>query len=67
MVSRNIKEKEFKLCGENGVTPVEVKIGFDGIVMANAKAVVDGESERRVETVKSVPPIFSKASSNRAS
>ncbi|MEM7068740.1 MAG: substrate-binding domain-containing protein [Pseudomonadota bacterium] len=35
--SRRIKEKEFKLCGENGVTPVEVKIGFDGIVMANAK------------------------------
>jgi len=35
--SRRIKEKEFKLCAENGVTPVEVKIGFDGIVMANAK------------------------------
>jgi len=25
--SRRIKEKEFKLCAENGVTPVEVKIG----------------------------------------
>jgi len=36
--SRRIKEKEFKLCKENGVTPVEVKIGFDGIVMANAKS-----------------------------
>ncbi|MEM7290815.1 MAG: substrate-binding domain-containing protein [Pseudomonadota bacterium] len=36
--SRRIKESEFKLCGENGVTPVEVKIGFDGIVMANAKS-----------------------------
>lgn len=36
--SRRIKEKEFKLCADNGVTPVEVKIGFDGIVMANAKA-----------------------------
>ena len=36
--SRRIKEKEFKLCGDNGVTPVEVKIGFDGIVMANAKS-----------------------------
>ena len=36
--SRRIKENEFKLCGENGVTPVEVKIGFDGIVMANSKA-----------------------------
>ena len=36
--SRRIKENEFKLCGENGVTPVEVKIGFDGIVLANSKA-----------------------------
>jgi len=36
--SRRIKEKEFKLCVDNGVTPVEVKIGFDGIVMANAKS-----------------------------
>lgn len=36
--SRRIKENEFKLCVENGVTPVEVKIGFDGIVLANAKS-----------------------------
>lgn len=36
--SRRIKEGEFKLCTENGVTPVEVKIGFDGIVLANAKS-----------------------------
>ncbi len=36
--SRRIKEKEFKLCADNGVTPVEVKIGFDGIVMANSKS-----------------------------
>jgi phosphate transport system substrate-binding protein len=36
--SRRIKEKEFKKCLENGVTPVEVKIGFDGIVLANAKS-----------------------------
>jgi len=36
--SRRIKEGEFKLCKDNGVTPVEVKIGFDGIVMANAKS-----------------------------
>lgn len=39
--SRRIKEGEFKLCTENGVTPVEVKIGFDGIVLANAKSGVD--------------------------
>lgn len=36
--SRRIKENEFKLCVDNGVTPVEVKIGFDGIVLANAKS-----------------------------
>jgi len=36
--SRRIKEKEFTQCVENGVTPVEVKIGFDGIVLANAKS-----------------------------
>lgn len=35
--SRRIKEKEFRKCRENGVTPVEVKVGFDGIVLANAK------------------------------
>lgn len=36
--SRRIKVKEFTKCRENGVTPVEVKIGFDGIVLANSKA-----------------------------
>lgn len=36
--SRRMKEKEFKLCSENGVTDVtEAVVGFDGIVMANAK------------------------------
>jgi len=45
--SRRIKETEFKLCGENGVTPVEVKIGFDGIVMANAKAGPDMDITRK--------------------
>ena len=36
--SRRMKEKEFKQCVENGVTGVtEAIVGFDGIVMANAK------------------------------
>ena len=35
--SRRIKESEFKTCTENGITIVEVKVGFDGIVLANAK------------------------------
>ena len=37
--SRRIKSSEFKMCQDNGVKDVvEVKIGFDGIVMANAKS-----------------------------
>jgi len=34
--SRRIKESEFAKCTENGITITEVKIGFDGIVLANA-------------------------------
>lgn len=33
--SRKIKDAEIDTCMANGVTPVEVKIGFDGIVLAN--------------------------------
>ena len=36
--SRRIKEKEFDTCVSNGVTPVEIKVGFDGIVLANDKS-----------------------------
>jgi phosphate transport system substrate-binding protein len=36
--SRKIKDSERSLCAKSGVTdPVEVKIGYDGIVIANAK------------------------------
>ena len=35
--SRRIKESEFKACKDAGVTPVEIKVGFDGIVMASKK------------------------------
>ena len=35
--SRRIKETEFADCVENGVTPVEIKVGFDGIVLGSAK------------------------------
>jgi phosphate transport system substrate-binding protein len=35
--SRRIKAKEIKLCAENGVEATEVKVGYDGIVIANAK------------------------------
>jgi phosphate transport system substrate-binding protein len=35
--SRRIKDTELEACKTAGVTPVEVKIGFDGIVLASAK------------------------------
>ncbi len=36
--SRRIKPSEFKKCTDAGIGITEVKIGFDGIVLANAKA-----------------------------
>ena len=40
--SRRMKAKEWKLCNENGVTDiVESIVGFDGIVVANAKSGAD--------------------------
>jgi phosphate transport system substrate-binding protein len=37
--SRRIKKSEVELCGKNGVNDVtEIKIGYDGIVFANAKS-----------------------------
>ncbi|MES2907409.1 MAG: PstS family phosphate ABC transporter substrate-binding protein [Pseudomonadota bacterium] len=35
--SRRIKKSEFDDCTKNGATPIEVKIGFDGIVVAGSK------------------------------
>lgn len=36
--SRRMKEKEYKLCADNGVTEItEAVVGYDGIVIANAK------------------------------
>lgn len=39
--SRRIKDTELEACKSAGVTPVEVKIGFDGIVLASAKSSPD--------------------------
>ncbi len=37
--SRRIKKSECEMCAENGVTEVvEIKIGYDGIVLANSKS-----------------------------
>lgn len=35
--SRRMKPEELATCRANGVTPVEVEIGYDGIVLANSK------------------------------
>ncbi len=35
--SRRIKDTELADCQANGVTPVEIKVGFDGIVLGSAK------------------------------
>jgi phosphate transport system substrate-binding protein len=35
--SRRIQDSEFKACTDNGITMTEVKIGYDGIVLASSK------------------------------
>ena len=35
--SRRIKKNEFNQCIENGIDVVEIKVGYDGIVIANSK------------------------------
>ena len=35
--SRAIKKSEIEKCKKNGVTPIEVHVGYDGIVLANSK------------------------------
>ena len=35
--SRRIKKSEFNKCKENGIDVVEIKVGYDGIVIANSK------------------------------
>ncbi|MCY4610295.1 MAG: PstS family phosphate ABC transporter substrate-binding protein [Gammaproteobacteria bacterium] len=46
--SRKIKSREVETCGKNGVGDVtEAKIGYDGIVLANSKAVAPMELTRR--------------------
>lgn len=47
--SRRMKAKEFKLCQDNGVTDIiESIIGFDGIVVANAKGAPDFKLTRAI-------------------
>ncbi len=46
--SRRIKKTEYEMCQKNGVTGiVEVKIGYDGIVLANAKKAESFELSRK--------------------
>ena len=39
--SRRMKKSEFDNCTKNGIDITEVKVGFDGIVLANAKSGAD--------------------------
>ena len=46
--SRRIKQSEVDRCNENGVTEIiEVKVGYDGIVLANSKKMDTMEISRR--------------------
>ncbi|MCQ3830141.1 PstS family phosphate ABC transporter substrate-binding protein [Microbulbifer elongatus] len=45
--SRRIKQSELDMCNDNGVDVVEVQIGFDGIVLANAKTSAPFELTRK--------------------
>ena len=56
--SRRIKGKEFKKCQANGIDLTEVVIGFDGIVLANAKGAPQLElslEQIYLATAKKVP------------
>ena len=45
--SRRIKASEFEACTKNGIGITEVRIGFDGIVLANAKSAARFELTRQ--------------------
>jgi len=45
--SRRIKATELESCNKNGVTVVEVKVGYDGIVVANAKSAPEYNLSRK--------------------
>jgi len=65
--SRRIKGKEFKKCQANGIDLTEVVIGFDGIVLANAKGAPQLELTRKqiyLATAKVVPDPNKKCQSN---
>lgn len=57
--SRRIKASEVELCAKNGVKDiVEVKVGFDGIVLANSKKAANIELSRKdifMALAKNVP------------
>ena len=47
--SRRMKKSEFAKCQQNGIATTEIKIGFDGIVLANARrSVALSLSERQI-------------------
>ena len=68
--SRRIKEKEFQKCQANGIDLTEIVVGFDGIVLANAKGAPQLKLTRQqiyLATAKMVPDPNSRASQIGAS
>lgn len=45
--SRRIKKSELEKCKKNGVSPIEIKVGYDGIAIANTKKAQPFELSRR--------------------
>ena len=46
--SRRIKGREIKKCAENGITDItEVKVGYDGVVIANSKSAEQMKIDRK--------------------
>lgn len=58
--SRRIKKSEFKKCTDKGIKLTEVKVGYDGIAIANAKSAPKYELTRRAiffAMAKEVPEV----------
>lgn len=58
--SRRIKEGEFKKCTENGIKLTEIKVGYDGIAIANSKTAPKYELTRQAiffAMAKEVPEV----------
>ncbi|WP_299880803.1 substrate-binding domain-containing protein [uncultured Cocleimonas sp.] len=61
--SRRIKKSEFQKCADNGIKLTEVKVGYDGIAIANAKSAPKFKLTRQaifLAMAKNVPEVDGK-------